>query len=74
MVAALLAEGDGGDYGVHSEMFTTGLMRLHEAGKVTNRKGQFDGTSGGHLRRRHPRALRLAGRQPATSPSCRSTS
>jgi acyl-CoA hydrolase len=47
MVAALLAEGDGGDYGIHSEMFTTGLMRLHEAGKVTNRKGQaaYDGVS-----------------------------
>ena len=27
------------------EMFTDGLMRLHEAGKVTNRKGQFDGVS-----------------------------
>jgi acyl-CoA hydrolase len=26
-------------------MFTTGLMRLHEAGKVANRKGQFDGVS-----------------------------
>lgn len=39
-VAALLAEGHGGDYGIHSEMFTTGLMRLHRAGKVTNaRKG-----------------------------------
>ena len=46
VVAALLAEGDSGDYGVHSEMFTTGLMRLHEAGKVTNaRKGQFAGVS-----------------------------
>ncbi len=44
-LAMLLAEGDGGDYGIHSEMFTTGLMRLHEAGKVTNRKGQFDGVS-----------------------------
>jgi acyl-CoA hydrolase len=44
-IAGLLAEGDGGDYGVHSEMFTTGLMRLHEAGKVSNRKGQFDGVS-----------------------------
>ena len=41
----ILAEGDGGDYGIHSEMFTTGLMRLHEAGKVSNRKGQFDGVS-----------------------------
>ena len=41
----ILAEGDGGGYGVHSEMFTTGLMRLHEAGKVANEKGQFDGVS-----------------------------
>ncbi|MFM8305032.1 MAG: acetyl-CoA hydrolase/transferase family protein [Actinomycetota bacterium] len=38
MIATLLAEGPGGDYGVHSEMFTTGLMRLHQAGKVTNRR------------------------------------
>src|SRR5438128_5979446 len=44
-VAALLARGDGGDYGIHSEMFTTGLMRLHEDGKVTNRKGLYDGVS-----------------------------
>ena len=41
----LLAEGDGTGYGVHSEMFTTGLMHLHQAGKVTNEKGQFDGVS-----------------------------
>lgn len=41
----LLAEGAGGGYGIHSEMFTTGLMRLHQAGKVTNEKGQFDGVS-----------------------------
>jgi acyl-CoA hydrolase len=45
VLVSLLAERDGGDYGVHSEMFTTGLMRLHEAGKVANRKGQFDGVS-----------------------------
>jgi acyl-CoA hydrolase len=44
-IAGLLAEGEGGDYGVHSEMFTTGLMQLHEAGKVSNRKGQYDGVS-----------------------------
>jgi acyl-CoA hydrolase len=44
-IVGRLAEGDGGDYGVHSEMFTDGLMRLHQAGKVTNRKGQFDGVS-----------------------------
>ncbi len=46
MVVTLLADGDAGDYGVHSEMFTSGLMRLHRAGKVTNaRKGQFEGFS-----------------------------
>jgi acyl-CoA hydrolase len=46
MVAARLAAGPGGHYGIHSEMFTDGLMRLHLAGKVSNdRKGVFDGVS-----------------------------
>lgn len=46
MVASLLADGDGGGYGVHSEMFTNGLMRLHKAGKVTNEhKGRYPGHS-----------------------------
>jgi acyl-CoA hydrolase len=45
-VAELLADGDGGDYGVHSEMFTDGLMKLHRAGKVSNaHKGLHDGYS-----------------------------
>jgi len=45
-VAKLMAEGPLGDFGVHSEMFTTGLMHLHQAGKVTNHKGSsFDGYS-----------------------------
>jgi acyl-CoA hydrolase len=45
-VVALLAQHGGGDYGVHSEMFTTGLMELHKAGKVSNRrKGVFNGFS-----------------------------
>jgi acyl-CoA hydrolase len=45
-IATALAKGDGGDYGIHSEMFTTGLMHLHEAGKVSNaRKTIFDGSS-----------------------------
>ncbi len=45
-VVTRLASGAGGDYGIHSEMFTTGLMRLHQAGKVSNRrKGLFDGFS-----------------------------
>lgn len=44
-IARILADGPGGDYGIHTEMFTDGLMALHEAGKVTNRKGIFDGFS-----------------------------
>jgi acyl-CoA hydrolase len=45
-IATLLAEGDGGDYGLHSEMFTDGCMQLHCAGKITNTgKGQYDGVS-----------------------------
>ncbi len=44
-VVELLANGSDGGYGVHSEMFTTGLMRLHEAGKISNQKGIFDGLS-----------------------------
>ncbi|VEG57313.1 acetyl-CoA hydrolase [Mycolicibacterium aurum] len=45
-IATLLAEGDGGDYGLHSEMFTDGCMQLHRAGKVSNaRKGLYDGVS-----------------------------
>jgi acyl-CoA hydrolase len=46
MVASLLAEGAGGGYGIHSEMFTDGLMNLHRAGKVTNdAKSVFNGVS-----------------------------
>jgi len=46
IVATELAKGPLGGFGVHSEMFTNGLMRLHQAGKVTNdAKGVFDGIS-----------------------------
>ena len=46
VVATELARGPLGGFGIHSEMFTTGLMRLHQAGKVTNdAKGVFDGVS-----------------------------
>ena len=45
-IATRLAEGEKGDFGVHSEMFTNGLMALHEAGKVSNaNKGTHDGVS-----------------------------
>lgn len=45
-IAMLLAEGDGGEFGLHSEMFTDGCMQLHRAGKVTNaNKGLHCGVS-----------------------------
>lgn len=44
-ITQLLAAGDGGDYGIHSELFGDGMMALHQAGKVTNRKGLNDGKS-----------------------------
>lgn len=45
IVDRLAAGETGGDYGIHSEMFTDGLMALHRSGKVSNRKGAFDGLS-----------------------------
>ncbi len=44
-IATQLAEGSGGDYGIHSEMYTDGLMKLQRSGKVTNAKGHNDGVS-----------------------------
>jgi acyl-CoA hydrolase len=46
-IANRLAAGPLGDLGVHTEMFSDGVMRLHHAGKVTNRKGLYDGVSVG---------------------------
>lgn len=44
-VAELLADGNKGDFGIHTEMMVDGIMQLHRAGKVTNHKGIFDGYS-----------------------------
>ena len=45
-IATILADGPAGDFGIHSEMFTTGLMHLQRSGKVTNRKkGIYEGFS-----------------------------
>jgi hypothetical protein len=44
-IARLLSEDRGGDYGIHTEMFSDGLMQLHLEGKVSNRKGCHDGYS-----------------------------
>ncbi|MGC8509791.1 MAG: acetyl-CoA hydrolase/transferase family protein [Acidimicrobiales bacterium] len=38
LVAQALAAGQGGDYGIHSEMFTDGLYQLMRVGKVTNQR------------------------------------
>jgi acyl-CoA hydrolase len=45
IVAQLLAEGTKGDFGIHTEMMVDGIMHLHQAGKVTNHKGVYDGFS-----------------------------
>ena len=44
-IATRLASGPLGDFGVHTEMVSDGVMRLHQAGKVTNDKGLYDGAS-----------------------------
>jgi acyl-CoA hydrolase len=44
-IATRLAAGPLGDFGVHTEMISDGVMALHRAGKVTNRKGLYDGVS-----------------------------
>jgi acyl-CoA hydrolase len=42
-IARILSEGPMGGFGIHTEMISDGVMRLHEAGKVTNRKPLYDG-------------------------------
>lgn len=45
IVAQLLAQGKKGDFGIHTEMLVDGIMHLHQAGKITNHKGVYDGFS-----------------------------
>jgi len=42
-IARILAKQPRGSFGIHTEMISDGVMRLHEAGKVTNRKPLYDG-------------------------------
>ena len=44
-IAKILADGPHGDFGIHTEMLVDGVKLLHEAGKVSNRKGSYDGHS-----------------------------
>jgi len=45
IVAQLLASGSKGDFGIHTEMMVDGIMHLHQAGKIGNHKGIYDGFS-----------------------------
>jgi len=45
IVAQLLAVGKKGDFGIHTEMMVDGIMHLHQAGKIGNHKGVYDGFS-----------------------------
>ncbi len=45
-VANILAAGQKGDFGIHSELISDGFLKLCQAGKITNsKKGIFDGAS-----------------------------
>ncbi|MCC6766341.1 MAG: 4-hydroxybutyrate CoA-transferase [Deltaproteobacteria bacterium] len=44
-IAGILAAGDRAGFGVHTEMISDGIMRLHQAGKITNRKPLYDGVT-----------------------------
>ena len=73
-IVARLAEGDGGDYGVHSEMFTDGLMAPARGGQGDQPQGAVRRRLGRHLRRRIDRALRAGSTATTRSRSCRSRS
>jgi acyl-CoA hydrolase len=44
-IAGILARRAGGGLGIHTEMISDGVMRLHAAGKVTNLKPVYDGVT-----------------------------
>jgi acyl-CoA hydrolase len=44
-IARGLAAGAAGDFGIHTEMLSDGVMHLHRAGKVINHKGLYDGVT-----------------------------
>ena len=64
IVAAELARGPLGGFGVHSEMFTTGLMQLHQAGQGHQRRqGDLRRRVGDHLCAGRGRAVPMARRE-----------
>lgn len=44
-IAGILAERGPGRFGIHTEMISDGIMRLHEAGAIANRKPLYDGVT-----------------------------
>ena len=44
-IARILADGPRGGFGIHTEMLVDGVKLLHDAGKIENRKGVYDGFS-----------------------------
>lgn len=44
-IAGILAERGPGTFGIHTEMISDGIMRLHEAGAIANRKPLYDGVT-----------------------------
>ena len=44
-IARILARSDRGDFGVHTEMISDGVMHLHQSGKVRNRRTVFANVS-----------------------------
>ena len=44
-IAGILAEQPEGGFGLHTEMISDGVMQLHQAGKITNRKPLYDGVT-----------------------------
>ncbi len=44
-IASRLAAGAAGGYGIHTEMISDGVMRLHEAAKISNEKPLYPGVT-----------------------------
>ena len=62
-----------GDFGIHTEMISDGVMALQRAGKVTNhRKGLYDGVTVATFALGGTDLYALARRQSPTSACCRS--
>src|SRR3989442_5054756 len=64
-IARILAERPAGGFRIHTEMIADGVMRLHEAGKVTERQPLYDRLTVADLARRHQQPLRRLDRQPS---------